>query len=44
MHLNVEWEELHLQLVENDNDTFTVTKELIAEMFDDLSCARADPG
>ena len=44
MNLNVEWEDLRLQLVENDNETFTVTHEAIAGMFDDLLHLRADPG
>ena len=44
MNLNVEWEDLRLQLVENDNGTFTITHEAIAGMFDDLLHARADPG
>ena len=44
MNLNVVWEDIRLQLVENDDKLFTMTHEEIAEMFDDLLHARVDPG
>ena len=44
MNLNVTWEDICLQLVEDDNETFTMTHKEIVEMFDDLLHARADPG
>ena len=42
MNLNVDWEDIRLQFVENDNGTFSATPEQLTKMFDDLMQIRRD--